>query len=65
MHQAGSEDLEECHGRMVKLLLSKQAPDGSWSTRDLDNNSAGFVYQTSIAVIILSVPTHYLPIFQR
>jgi len=65
MHQAGGKDWEDYYSRMVKLLLSKQSPDGSWSTRDLDNNSAGFVYQTSIAVIILSVPTHYLPIFQR
>jgi squalene cyclase len=65
MHQVGGKDWEDYYGRMVKLLLPKQSPDGSWATRDLDSNSAGTVYQTSIAVIILSVPTHYLPIFQR
>jgi hypothetical protein len=31
----------------------------------MEGRSPGPVYQTSIAAIILSVPAHYLPIFQR
>jgi hypothetical protein len=47
-------------------LLKDQGGDGSWSKgREFDSGSPGPVYQTSIAVIILSVPMHYLPIFQR
>jgi squalene cyclase len=65
MHQVGGKDWEEWYAKISNLLLSKQGPGGDWSTRELDHNSAGPVYQTSIAVIILSVPAHYLPIFQR
>ena len=36
---------------------------GSWVR--VQRGEVGPVYQTSIAVIILSVPSGYLPIFQR
>jgi prenyltransferase beta subunit len=38
--------------------------NGSWSQRNY-GGGAGPVYQTAIAVIALSVPCNYLPIFQR
>ena len=41
----------------------QQNADGSWSTTN--RREVGPVYQTSIAVIVLSVPAHLLPIFQR
>jgi squalene cyclase len=56
---------EEWYKRLKATLLPRQSADGSWSSRDLDHNSPGPIYQTSIAVIVLSVPAHYLPIFQR
>jgi squalene cyclase len=65
MHQVGGKEWEDYYGGIRNLLLEKQSEHGSWSTPELDRNSAGPIYQTSIAVIILSVPTHYLPIFQR
>ncbi|MCS6975976.1 MAG: terpene cyclase/mutase family protein [Gemmatales bacterium] len=65
MHQVGGPEWEEWYAKIRALLLARQSPDGSWSTRDLDYNTPGPVYQTSVGVIILSVPTHYLPIFQR
>jgi Prenyltransferase and squalene oxidase repeat len=65
MHQLGGKEWEDYYSRVRNLLLVKQSEDGSWSTTELDRNSAGPIYQTSIAVIMLSVPTHYLPIFQR
>ncbi len=63
MHQVGGKDWEEYYGRITTFLLKKQSTDGSWSR--LEGGGVGPVYQTSISVIILSVPAHYLPIFTR
>jgi prenyltransferase beta subunit len=63
MHQVGGKDWEDWYARLVKHFLPRQSSDGSWP--QVESGSAGPVYQTSIAVIILSVPAHYLPIFQR
>jgi squalene cyclase len=63
MHQVGGNYWEDYYLRISKHLLTQQAPDGSWSR--MVGGSAGPVYQTSIAVVVLSVPAHYLPIFQR
>jgi hypothetical protein len=64
MHQVGGKDWDDYYAMITKKFLQMQGTDGSWSQRN-DNGSAGPIYQTSIAVIALSVPTHYLPIFQR
>ena len=65
MHQVGGKEWEEWYGRIVQYFVTSgsQHADGSWSTTRA--REVGPVYQTSIAVIILSVPTHYLPVFQR
>lgn len=63
MHQVGGTDWEEYYKLIKKKFLDMQMADGSWSRRDFQ--SAGPVYQTSIAIIALSVPANYLPIFQR
>ncbi|MBM4070010.1 MAG: terpene cyclase/mutase family protein [Planctomycetes bacterium] len=63
MHQVGGKAWEDWYARLVQHFLPQQAADGSWSRSA--GRSPGPVYQTSIAVIILSVPAHYLPIFQR
>jgi hypothetical protein len=63
MHQVGGKEWEEWYRRLTDYFLPRQAPDGSWSTTS--RREVGPVYQTSIAVIILSVPANYLPIFQR
>ena len=63
MHQVGGKEWKDWYNRMLATFLPRQSPDGSWSS--YDSGSAGPVYQTSIAVIALSVPMHYLPIFQR
>jgi prenyltransferase beta subunit len=62
-HQVGGKDWEDYYKFIKKKFLEMQMPDGSWSRRD--GQSAGPVYQTSIAIIALSVPANYLPIFQR
>jgi len=63
MHQVGGKDWEEWYGKLTSYFLPRQSPDGSWATTT--RREVGPVYQTSIAVIILSVPANYLPIFQR
>ncbi|MCE9533843.1 MAG: hypothetical protein K8T89_22355 [Planctomycetes bacterium] len=63
MHQVGGKDWEDYYKLIKGKFLQMQMPDGSWSRRDYQ--SAGPVYQTSIAIIALSVPANYLPIFQR
>ena len=65
MHQVGGKDWEDWYARLVQYFVTSgsQRPDGSWST--MQGREVGPVFQTSIAVIVLSVPAHYLPIFQR
>jgi hypothetical protein len=63
MHQVGGKDWEDYYATIKKRFLEMQQADGSWSRADLQ--AAGPVYQTSIAVIALSIPANYLPIFQR
>ncbi len=63
MHQVGGKDWEDWYARLRDYLLPRQSGDGSWTA--VERGGVGPVYQTSIAVIVLSVPAHYLPIFQR
>ena len=63
MHQVGGKDWEQYYGKIRDYLLPRQSFNGSWT--GVERGGVGPVYQTSIAVIILSVPAHYLPIFQR
>jgi len=63
MHQVGGKEWADWYDNITKYLVPRQDVDGYWS--ESDRGGAGPVYQTSIGVIILSVPTHYLSIFQR
>jgi squalene cyclase len=63
MHQRDPAEWKQWYERLNKYLLPRQGSDGSWT--GLDRGGVGAVYQTSIVVIVLSVPTHYLSIFQR
>lgn len=63
MYQVGGKDWEAYYEMIKKKFLAAQQSDGSWSRPD--GQSAGPVYQTAIAVLALSVPADYLPIFQR
>jgi len=64
MYQIGGKDWEDYYSMIKKKFLASQQSDGSWS-RTMEAQSAGPVYQTSIAILALSVPADYLPIFQR
>jgi hypothetical protein len=64
MNQVGGELWENYYKRMRDHLLRTQKATGEWY--DTVREAAyGPAYQTSIAVLILSVPTHYLPIYQK
>jgi squalene cyclase len=62
-HQIGGKKWEDYYDRMKTKLLATQQRDGNW--RDSKEAQVGPAYQTAIAVLILSVPAHYLPIYQR
>jgi hypothetical protein len=64
LNQVGGKVWEEYYDRMKADLLREQLPDGRWYSPRREA-AYGPVYQTSIAVLILSVPTHYLPIYQK
>ena len=61
-HQVGGKHWEDYYKRMRTKLLATQKPSGEWS--DHHERNVGSVYQTAIAVLILSVPANYLPIYQ-
>jgi len=62
-HQVGGKTWEEYYEKMKNKLLALQQKDGNW--RDPREAHVGPAYQTAIAVLILSVPASYLPIYQR
>jgi squalene cyclase len=64
MHQVGGKDWQAWYEKVRTALLQRQEADGSWH-QPHSNLDAGPVYKTAIAVITLSIPADYLPIFQR
>jgi Family of unknown function (DUF6288) len=62
-HQIGGKKWEDYYSRMKDTLLTRQRASGEWLERMEQHNGAS--YQTAIAVLILSVPSNYLPIYQR
>ncbi len=65
MHIVGGEAWKQWYTDINAVLLPRQAESGAWESQDLEGNPPGPVYQTSIAIIILSTPLSYLPIYQR
>ena len=63
MYQVGGKDWDDWYRRINDYFLPRQSADGSWS--QTNRREVGPVYQTSIGIIVLSTPAHYLPIFQR
>ncbi|XZE46360.1 prenyltransferase/squalene oxidase repeat-containing protein [Pirellulaceae bacterium SH467] len=65
MHQRGGKVAEEAEEVVRKLLLDKQQPDGAWNSSSGEEQNAGKVYCTALAILSLSVKYHFLPIYQR
>ncbi|MFN3192628.1 MAG: prenyltransferase/squalene oxidase repeat-containing protein [Aureliella sp.] len=65
MHQRGGSTSKNAHQIVSDLLLAHQNPDGSWAAEGGEEQGAGRVYTTCMAILSLSVNHHYLPIYQR
>jgi prenyltransferase beta subunit len=63
VHQFGGKAWKDYYTRMRTLLLATQRASGYWLERR--EEGVGPAYQTAIAVLVLSVPANYLPIYQR
>lgn len=63
MHQAGGKYWREWYPTLCSVLLKNQSPDGHWNWKN--HEGVGDDYMTAIAVITLSIPAGYVPIFQR
>jgi hypothetical protein len=61
MFQAGGDYWEDWFPWIRENLIKLQTRDGAW----LQHSSAGPVFATAMAVMILEIPYRYLPIFQR
>ena len=59
MYQAGSQEFKDWYPRIRDIMLSRQAPNGSFGS---GGRSA---YDTATALIILSIPYGYVPAYQR
>lgn len=65
MHQRGGNYAEKASKIVSELLLPKQKGNGAWESSGGEEQNAGSVYCTSMAILSLSVKYHYLPIYQR
>jgi hypothetical protein len=65
MHQRSGIIAENAAKLVADSLLPQQQPDGSWFSSGGEEQNAGKVYCTAMAMLSLSVRYHYLPIYQR
>lgn len=65
MHQRGGETAESASKLVASELLKHQEPNGSWQSSSGEEQNAGKVYCTALAILSLSVKYHFLPIYQR
>ena len=63
--QLGGDYWTEINDPIRRSLLLNQSPDGSWSVHNTGEEMAGTAYGTSMAILALTVPYRYLPIYQR
>lgn len=65
MYQCGGKYAEQAAKIVPEMLRGAQNPDGSWQANVGNEQKAGRVYATAMALLSLSVAYHYLPIYQR
>jgi hypothetical protein len=66
MYQLGGHHWKEFFPRAVRTLLANQRSDGSWPAEQYRRDGQfGNAYTTALAVLSLSAPNQFLPIFQR
>jgi hypothetical protein len=65
MFQLGEPYWPVYRGKLHRLLLESQRPDGSWNGEDNESLGLGPNYTTAMAVLALTVEYRLLPIYQR
>jgi hypothetical protein len=63
--QLGGDYWTDINRPIRRSLLQSQRADGSWSVQRGNEAMAGTAYGTSMAILALTVPYRYLPIYQR
>ncbi len=66
-YMIGGPTWERWYGRMKEILLPQVRREGGqayWDKR-LDSSSPGPVFNTAVYTLILAMPNHYLPLYQR
>lgn len=56
---AGGRAFEDYYSEISRRMMQAQQADGSW------DDNVGDTYATAMACVIMQVPCHYLPIFQK
>jgi hypothetical protein len=64
MFQLGGQYWRQFFPGLLQVMADAQHEDGSWDV-DVDDESFGTVYTTSLAVLALATPYQLLPIYQR
>ncbi len=64
-NQLGGKYWEGIYKPLRDTLLARQKADGSWPLIGGEDNQAGEAYCTAMAVLALTVPMHYLPLYQK
>ena len=66
MFQLGGEYWEQFYQHVAPALVRNQRTGGSWDIeRDVNGNTFGTCYTTSLSVLALTPPYQLLPIYQR
>jgi hypothetical protein len=63
--QLGGDYWTDINRPIRQSLLQSQRQDGSWSVEGGNESMGGTPYATSMAILALTVPYRYLPIYQR
>lgn len=67
-YMIGGKTWANWYGKVKTALMEKVKHDASGNAyweRDLDGSSPGPIYSTSVYALILAMPYHYLPLYQR
>jgi len=64
-YQLGGKYEKEAQMILEKILIPTQKEDGGWYAPSGNEQNAGPIYSTSMAILALTVRYNYLPIFQK
>jgi hypothetical protein len=67
MYMIGGETWEKWYSNIKRVLLEtvKRKDDTAYWDKDLDPRAPGPVYVTAVFTTVLSMPYHYMPLYQR